>query len=117
MQGKLDKFVYFYVSCSILIKFSSLLILKTSIKQTLKWDKEFKNGPSKICEIRPLENLKYFKFLKAVFHKCFLNTLPQMNILFCCTPIANRSFFSLANHFAFLITMLNICCGPNGIIP
>ena len=33
-----------------------------------KWDKIFKNGPSKICGRQPLKNL-ISDFLKAAFHK------------------------------------------------
>ena len=29
-----------------------------------KWDKVFKNGPSKICGRKPLENLKWYDLLK-----------------------------------------------------
>ena len=49
---------------------------------THKWDKVFKNGPSKICGTHPLENLKRHglleadhipsNFLKAVIHKFYL---------------------------------------------
>ena len=45
----------------------------------IRWDKLFKNGPSKICGRQPLKNLKGFNlskadhtpsnFLKVVFHK------------------------------------------------
>ena len=47
-----------------------------------KWDKVFKNGPSKICERQSLKSLKEYclfkayhtpsNFLKAVFHKFYL---------------------------------------------
>ena len=47
-----------------------------------KWDKVFKNGPSKICGRQPLKNLKVYglsegyhtlsNFLKAVFHIFYL---------------------------------------------
>ena len=48
----------------------------------IKWDKVFKNGPSKGCGKQPLKNLKFKKikkqkiknsnFLKAVFNKFYL---------------------------------------------
>ena len=34
------------------------LSLSAGIGLTLKWDKVFKNGPSKICGRQPLKNLK-----------------------------------------------------------
>ena len=47
-----------------------------------KWDKVFKDGPSKTCGRQPLKNLKAYglleadhtpsNFLKAVFHKSYL---------------------------------------------
>ena len=47
-----------------------------------KWDKVFKNGPSKICRGQPLKNLKEYGLpkadhapkncLKSVFHKSYL---------------------------------------------
>ena len=44
--------------------------------ETIKWDKVFKNGTSKICGRKPLKNLKGYglpkNFLKAVFHKFYL---------------------------------------------
>ena len=30
------------------------------------WDKVFQNGPSKICERQPLENLKKYGLLKQI---------------------------------------------------
>ena len=39
------------------------------------WNKLFKNGPSKICEIQPLKNYElkadHITQKKAVFHKCY----------------------------------------------
>ena len=36
----------------------------SSISGTYKWDKAFKNGPSKICGRQPLKNLKSYGLLK-----------------------------------------------------
>ena len=40
-------------------------------KGSNKWNKVFKNGPSKICGRQPLKNLKW-NVLKAVFHEFYL---------------------------------------------
>ena len=39
-------------------------ILGVECRIKIKWDKEFNNGPSKICEIHPLKNLKLYSQLK-----------------------------------------------------
>ena len=54
----------------------------TQTWKTRKWDKLFKNGPSKICGRQPLKKLNEYGllladrnpwlFLKAVFHKFYL---------------------------------------------
>ena len=47
------------------------LILNDCSKKRI-WAKAFKNGPIKICRRQPLKNLKWYSFLKAVFHKFYL---------------------------------------------
>ena len=56
------------------------------ISGTCKWDKAFKNGPSKICGRQPLKHLKRYGLLFKYFKTClpqtslgpFLNTLSHM---------------------------------------
>ena len=54
----------------------------------MKWEKVFKNGPSKICGRQPLKHLSLpFKFFKGSLSQIllgpFLNTLSQMVLLPC----------------------------------
>ena len=52
------------------------------IKIKYKWDKVFKNGPSKICGRQPLKNpFKFFKgCLPQILLGPFLNTLSQISL-------------------------------------
>ena len=43
-----------------------------------KWDKVFKNGPSKICGRQPLENLKWYGLLRPHHSKFFKGCLPKI---------------------------------------
>ena len=67
-----------YSSTFILIFFWQLFIISKIFWHIEKWDKIFKNGPSKICGKQPLKNLKWYgllhitSFLKAVFQKFYL---------------------------------------------
>ena len=55
------------------------ILFESALLLFIRWDKLFKNGPSKICGRQPLKNLKGFDqsiadhtpshFLKAVFYK------------------------------------------------
>ena len=46
-----------------LIFLGQLFIISKIFWHTEKWDKVFKNGPSKICERQPLKNLKKYGLL------------------------------------------------------
>ena len=72
---------YFYITTMVLVSWYSLfynyiflehilfIVISITVKNKLKmkkWDKVFKNGPSKICRRQSLKNLK------AVLHKFYL---------------------------------------------
>ena len=95
----------------------------------LKWDKVFKNGPSKICGGQVLKNLKWYGLLgrpydyksfkgclPQIWRDPFLNNLSQMifQLWYACNHdwykainhvISNKIFLSVFN-FCFFITFL-----------
>ena len=96
-----DMFLYFFAWCCSIIKpwncpkqlffwggnifscFNSLNLFIKITRTIIKWDKVFKNGPSKICGRQRLKNLKghgqlLSHLLKAFLLGTFLNSLSQI---------------------------------------
>ena len=67
-----------------------------------KWDKVFKNRPSKICGRQPLKDMKdYDLFRQAVFHKFYLAD-SWMLCPKCCMKGLRKSFVISNNEYHFL---------------
>ena len=71
LLGRLAKPIY-------VISLGQAIVNRQELHSCDKWDKVFKNRPSKICGRQPLKNFKEYGLLEADFFKFFKGCLPQI---------------------------------------